>query len=223
MDQLTTKVGPLPAIGWAGLAGGAYVAYAYATRNRSAPESSSDIVLEESPPVDAGYGDVGDSDNFTYGYGNATGAYNVNAGTVTVTDPGNQVQSTEDWARLAINHLIGEGVSVSDATTAIWAYLNQSESSLTGSQFNAWQEAVRKFGLPPSSTGLKPPTQTQAGPSTGTAQPGWYYQLPDSTKKGPFTTQQAAIDSAINDATELGYDLERPALRTMAQSLVHQQ
>lgn len=183
-ERLTTKIGPLPVVAWAGIAAGAYVVYAYATRGSSSEPSAS--------PVTGFPGEVGDADDFSDSYGNATGGYNVNAGTVTSTTPNQGIMDVSTWAQRSIGYLIANGYTVTDATTAIWNYLNHEETALTSTQIAAWEQAIKSFGLPPGGEYYEPPTKqgsttTTPPPSDNTDVPWWALILVPNDRGGTST------------------------------------
>lgn len=152
-EAFTTKVGPLPAIAWAGMAGGVFVIYKYATRDK---EPVIATVGDTIP--DYASGGVGDADDFGNGYGNATGSYVVGpGGTATGTIPGTAILDNATWGIRAINYLVSTGTTVADATKAIHSYLYGTGEALNSSQNAAWQRAVEHLGNPPEGVLNAPP------------------------------------------------------------------
>lgn len=140
----TEKIGPLPAIAWAGMAGAAYVIYRYATVDRDSAPATTTVIPET--------GSVGTASDFSDGYGNAAGSYSGSGsagGSTTATVPPVGIQDNVTWGQRAINYLISTGTDVADANTAIRAFLFESDTPLNTSQFAAWQRALTFLGAPP--------------------------------------------------------------------------
>jgi hypothetical protein len=153
-EAFTTKVGPLPAIAWAGMAGGVFVVYKYATRDREPA-----IATVGGTPD---YGGVGNADDFSNGYGNATGSFGGGGGTATGTVPPMAIADNVTWSQRAINYLVSTGTTVADATRAINAYLFGTGAALNSTQNAAWQRAVTHLGTPPEGV-LDAPITTPGG------------------------------------------------------------
>lgn len=158
-EAFTTKVGPLPAIAWAGMAGGVFVIYKYATRSK---EPAIATVGDTIP--DYASGGVGNADDFSNGYGNATGSFGGSGGTATGTVPPIGILDNVAWGVQALNYLVSTGTSVSDATRAIHTYLYGTGEPLNSTQNAAWQRAVTHLGNPPEGI-LDSPTVTPDTPT----------------------------------------------------------
>lgn len=163
-DAFMTKIGPLPAIAWAGMAGGAFVLFKYATQKNDSPSVS---VIPDSVP-DYATGGVGTSDDFSDGYGNAYYTGSSAPPTGVMTQPTQAVQTNMDWGRRAADWLIAMGINPTDAQYAISAFLYGS-GELNTTQQSALNSALRQFGTPPEGVAVPPPvstpTQTPAAPA----------------------------------------------------------
>jgi hypothetical protein len=186
-DAFMTKVGPLPAIAWAGMAGGAFVVYKYATRDNGTTVTT----VGDSVP-DYASGGVGGADDFGDGYGNAVFSGTA-PGTALNGQPSQAVQTNSDWGKRASDYLIAQGVNPTDAQMAISTYLFGTGQQLNTVQSAALQTALRVFGTPPEGVIIPPPTTTptveQEEELPNNVQPGTPY-----TGINPTTNQ---IDMAL--------------------------
>lgn len=160
LGRITNKVGPLPAWAWAAIPAVGYIAYSYY-------RASQDIGIEPGSDVT--------SDGTEPDYGINTGGipslpgYTANpAGTSNLPYIDNPQMNNVTWMRQAINYLISEGVSASDANTAINAYLFNSPSSINQTQMNALQKAIARFGPPYEGSPGTFPTLNQRAPDVVT-------------------------------------------------------
>lgn len=133
---LRKKVGGVPvwAIAGVGVAVLAYVAW------KIEPSSSSGDSGTDLPEDSADSGDVYDSLA-------STGTVIVAPSEPEVT---NEVpaRTNEDWLRDAVSYLTGKGVSPTDATSALQAYLNGED--LSYAQSSLADDAIKNGGSPPS-------------------------------------------------------------------------
>lgn len=179
-DTLTTKIGPLPAIAWGGILGGAYVVYRYyKASNAPAP----------SPIATGSETDLGTADDFNVGFGPTTpglgGGSVVNSPT-TVTTPDNNSL----WGKLVSDWLIAQGFNPTDVQLAISSYLYGTGEALNSTQSAILRSALRQFGTPPEGV-IPPPVTTPATPTTPPAKP------PPVAKPVTLTpAQKAALDRA---------------------------
>lgn len=149
----TRKIGPLPAIAWGGILGGVYVLFRY-YKNATSPEP-----VAVNTPLGA-VGDIGSADDFSDGYGNATGDFggSIIPGSTTSTsyqEPA--VQTNQDWGKRAANYLISIGINPLDAQQAINSYLYTS-GDLNSTQSAALAQALFHFGTPPEGVIAPPAT-----------------------------------------------------------------
>lgn len=188
-NVLTRKIGPLPAIAWGGIFGGLYVGYRYWKASR---DGGSSVGTQEVTPVVQAVGDVGTADDFSDGYGNATGGFGgsiIPGSTTQNTYQEPATQTNLDWGKQATNWLIATGVVPSDAQNAISAYL-YGGMPINETQLAALNEALRKLGSPPegpmpvpevmpkattpAATVPTPSTSVPASsPSTAWSKPAW--------------------------------------------------
>lgn len=141
----TRKIGPLPAIAWAGIAGGVYVAYKYATKPKVA--ANPDGTVTAFAPLDTSNSDI--SSGTTTDTGGTTASSYVQSATLDNTT----------WGKEAVNWLISTGVLPTDAANAISAYLYGSQESLNSTQSAALNGALSHFGSPPEGV-IAPPIVT---------------------------------------------------------------
>lgn len=159
---LTHKIGPLPAIGWAGIAGGIFVGFRY-WKAKNATDTSTNVGADVAP-VANGLPGVGDSSDFSQGYSDAAGSYVV--GTSGNTSTASQVYTepaaatNNDYGKRALNWLIAQGVNPQDASTALSSYLYSTGEALNDTQSAALNEAITHFGAPPEGIIAPPPVVT---------------------------------------------------------------
>lgn len=190
-DAFMTKVGPLPAIAWAGMAGGAFVIYKYATQDKSEPVTA---VVGDTVP-DYATGGVGGADDFSDGYGNAV--FNGNTpGTTQGTVPSQAIQNNSDWGKRAVDYLISIGTNPTDASFAISTYLYGTGATLNTVQSAALNTALRQFGNPPDGVIIPPPTTPP--PASGSPNT----PVPGSNEEREQTRQQLMM---TGDLTSQGY------------------
>lgn len=159
-DNLTHKIGPLPAIAWAGIAGAIVVGIAYKRKsNTAAAQNSAAASVVPATP------DVGSADDFSNGYGDAATASNGQPATSSTANVPTAAATNQDWFQRAFAYLVSTGTSSSDANTALDAYTSENGQVLNDSQFAAWQRVVTFMGLPPDGT-LPTPTHVNAGDTT---------------------------------------------------------
>lgn len=167
---LTNKIGPLPAIAWGVILGGAFIGYKY-YKAAKAPAAPAPVVGVD-PTLGGAVGDVGNADDFSDGYGNATGNFGGSIIPGSTTTTGYQepaVQSNTDWGKRAVTLLIAEGYNPLDASTAVSSYL------YTGMQLNSSQGAmlaiaIQKLGPPPDGV-IAPPDVVDTTTPTPTPTP----------------------------------------------------
>lgn len=165
--SLTKKVGPLPMVAWVGMVAAAYVIYRYYKASRSSAATA------DSPVVTA-QGDIGSASDFTSGFGGIGGtAQGSSIQTPTVSGPSTNV----DWGNNAANGAIAMGYNPTDVEAAIGSYLYGTGTALNDSQSAILRWVLTKFGTPPESVILPPPTtpppnvtpQPPSTPVTGVA------------------------------------------------------
>lgn len=159
-ETFTTKIGPLPTIAWAGLAGGAY--YLYASRKaKNAAVTTTSQTGTSADPFNTGQGSsLGDAMN-NPGYSDAASAF-MGGGSSAVSTPGNAtptIDSNTTWGKMAADYLVSLGVDPADAQTSISSYLYGTGQALNPTQAAALNNALRKFGSPPGGV-IAPPAVT---------------------------------------------------------------
>lgn len=185
---LGERVGPLPAIAWAGIAGAGYVGYRWYKHFQSGGTADTGTT---SAPVDTSQSGIDPTTGLPYanpGYSNATGGF-INAGqsgsgntTPTIGAP----TTNSDWGTRAANYLIGLGDNPTDVQTALSSYLYGTGVALNTVQSAMLQEALRFLGSPPEGV-IAPPTTTPS-PTPG--------PLPKPSTK-PVTKPSPTVNPAI--------------------------
>jgi hypothetical protein len=155
----TEKIGPLPAIAWAGMAGGTFVVYRYIQARKHAATSATETVVDTQGE---GFGLNQDSAS-PWGSTGGGGGSSVVTPTTTTGSP----QSNVDWGTLAQNWGIGQGFNPTDVATALGAYLYGTGQTLNSTQSGILQTILHQFGTPPEGVIIPPPT-TNAPPLTNT-------------------------------------------------------
>jgi hypothetical protein len=203
------KIGPLPAIGWAGVVGGTIVLYKM-YKNRTT--TSVPAGTQDPNQMYATSGTGADA-----GYGNATSSYNGSTSTATDVIGEPAIPDDTTWGRRALNWLISQGVNPADASTALNAYLN-GNSSVNSTQLAALNEALTHFGAPPS--GVRPIPSASSTASVGgsntppplpppNTNPNWYgygSQLPN----GRYVSQDGDWGSQADSTSPTGYSSSAP-------------
>jgi hypothetical protein len=159
-EVFTTKIGPLPAIAWGGILGGAYVVYRYIKARNDVPTS----------PVTE-YGDVGDADDFGMGFTNTTPGLGAVGGSI-VNGPTIDLTPTDNtsWGKRALDWAISQGFNPIDAQFALATYLFGTNATLNTTQSAILRQILSKFGTPPEGVIIPPPT-TPAPPVVVTPKP----------------------------------------------------
>lgn len=161
-EVFTTKVGPLPAIAWAGMAGVGYYVYARRKASNAGPAPLVSTGSAGDPLMDSG-SSPGYSDGAGNYYGSATmNPTNVGTGDATISD-------NSTWGKRAADWLIAQGISPSDAQTAIANYLYGTGEN-NGTQASALNLALQHLGTPPGGV-IAPPPVTPQTPVTPPAPP----------------------------------------------------
>lgn len=161
LDRMQNKIGPLPTWAWVAIPAGGYVVLSY-MRSRNATPMPVDEAVSDSSAVDD-YG-INTGSSFLPSYGAApSGSSNL---------PGFQVPDFDNlaWSKQGINFLISEGVTPTDAATAIGAYINGFPTTLNSSQMAALQKVLQRFGAAPDGSTYLPTQADNANP-TPTAVP----------------------------------------------------
>jgi hypothetical protein len=169
MDSLKTKVGPLPLGVWVAAGGGLWF---YLERRKAAASTST-----SGQQIDSA-GNVGTIDPTTgyvagsqqdiaalgqSGIGGDTTSTDTQAGSGGQT--AGQFATNDDWARAAVNYLVGLGIDPTTATQAIQQYL--SSQTLTTAQQGDVNLAIQSLGAPPTL-----PSPSQTNPTPVQTQPG---------------------------------------------------
>lgn len=149
-ELLTHKVGPLPAIGWAALVGGTYVAYAYYKRAKTPVTTNA-----AQQAIVAGNPDLGGADDFSNGYTDASDIVNGSTATTTYVPPA--ISDNASWATQAVNWLIATGITPTEASHVVSTYIYGTGATLNTSQGAALNLVLSHFGSPPEGV-LDPPT-----------------------------------------------------------------
>lgn len=165
LASLTRKIGPLPAWAWAAIPAGAYVAWSY-YQAAQAPEVDETADDFGGQPSVADYGiQTGGASLPSYG-AVPGGTSNIPIDSVETPDFTN-----EQWFRQASNWLIEEGVISTDTVTALNAYLYGTPEQISGTQMNALQRAIMRFGAAPDPAFVpsvaKPGERVSLGRSAG--------------------------------------------------------
>lgn len=147
----TEKVGPLPAIAWAGIAVTVYVAYRYISQSKTAttPTAAVDPSSVYTAPYDA-----------TTGYGNATGTFNAGQSTANDVYVAPAIADNQTWYRRVTSWLIAQGVDPTLAAATISNYLSGDTTPINDTQHAALSNALTQFGVPPEGLLTPPPTTT---------------------------------------------------------------
>jgi hypothetical protein len=154
---LTRKIGPLPAIGWAGIVGAIFVGFKYYESSKSNKATDAAVADAVTTLPDA-VGDIGSSGDFSNGYGNATGNGAGLGSSTTNSYVDAAPDDNQTWGKRAINYLLSLGVNPTDAATAIASYINQTGQALNSVQSAALQSALQHYGAPPDGLITPPPT-----------------------------------------------------------------
>lgn len=208
----TEKIGPLPAIAWAGIAVGGYIAYHYISASRTPTvNTAGDTAVSTTDPSSVYTSDY----DPTSGYGNATGTFNSGQ-TSTATDAyvPPAIADNQTWYRRVTSWLIAQGVDPSTAASTIAAYLSGSTDPLNATQTAALNNALTEFGVPPEGVLTPPPTTsttTTTTPPNYTTQPN-VYTPPNTNNSYTMTAAKRALNATANndpvdpqDAAALSY------------------
>lgn len=163
LDRMQNKIGPLPTWAWVAIPAGGYVALSYFRASRSADEGPVAENISDSSAVDE-YG-INTGSSYLPSYGAAP------AGSSQLPSISTPQFDNLSWSKQAINYLITEGVSPTDAATAINAYINGFPTTLNSTQFNALQKALTRFGPAPDGSTYLPTLATPTTPTPTTAVP----------------------------------------------------
>jgi len=152
LKRMTNKVGPLPAWAWAAIPAVGYIGWSYykAAQGDSVVDPTSDAANDT---LDNQYGI-----NVPSAYLPSYGATPYGSSNLPYIDTPQYTNLM--WSRQAINYLISEGVSPTDAVTAISAYINGYPTTLNTAQSQALQKAIAKLGPAPEGTSFVPGTNT---------------------------------------------------------------
>lgn len=202
---LTHKVGPLPAIAWAGIAGGIFVGFRYYKARNAAASAPTTATADTTTGAALGYPSTGTSSDFSSGYSDAAGSYVVGTSTPSsasqiYTEP--TVATNVDWGQRALNWLIAQNVNPGDASTALASYLNSDGTALNDTQNAALNEAITHFGAPPEGIIAPPPVvvNTPAPPVTTVNTPVTTVmdpsQMPTQTGYSPMAARMALAAGA---------------------------
>jgi hypothetical protein len=155
---LTNKVGPLPAIAWAGIVGGIFIVFSYAKHRKAGPAAAATAV-----PVVQAQPDLGSASNFSNGYNDASnggtsasGSGSGSTATQTYVEPA--AATNQSWAARAINYLVGNGANPVDANSAIGNYVYGTGVPLNSTQTALLTQGLGHFGPPPEGVILPPVT-----------------------------------------------------------------
>jgi hypothetical protein len=187
----TQKIGPLPAIAWAGMAGGVFVVIAYVKRAKT-----------PAPMVNSGYPDDTSLTTDPYGLGGAGGISSSGGGgggtSATDLTPNQAIQTNQDWARQTTNYLIALGMDPIAVTHAITTFLYGTGEALNSTEAAMLATALRVFGQPPDGAIIPPPIQTQA-PTVVTPAPAPAAPAPATPNAGqtPGTAVSAPAGTPI--------------------------
>ena len=141
LERMTNKVGPLPAWAWAAIPAVGYIGYSYYKAAKGDTTATDTTATDPLLDPTAGYG-LNTGGSYLPGYGAIDGSGNL-------PYVGTPTYNNQTWSRQAINFLISEGISASDAITAINAYINGYPPTLNSTQMAALQKAITKFGPAP--------------------------------------------------------------------------
>lgn len=147
------KIGPLPAIGWVGIAGVVFIGIRYIRSRQTAATTTSGTTIGVDPSLSADSGPVGDN----FGAPPLAGS------------PGTSgIATNTQWATLASTTLINTGKwTPAEIETALWGYMNG--QVLTGNGSAIINAALSQFGSPPegnvatAGAGVNPVTAGAAG------------------------------------------------------------
>lgn len=156
LDRMQNKIGPLPTWAWVAIPAGGYVALSYLRKSREVPMPE-DAAVSDSSAVDD-YG-INTGSSFLPSYGAAPG------GSSNLPDIGTPKFDNLSWSKAAIAFLITEGVTPTDAATAVNAYINGFPTTLNSTQFNALQKALQRFGAAPDGSTYLPTLANNANPA----------------------------------------------------------
>lgn len=194
--SLGHKLGPLPVWVW-GLVGGLAFGAVYYVHKKKADAAK----LASTQNSGSAFGSTDSSSN-----GGNAGELATTGGSAGM---GGANQSLAQWAANAVNWLIGQGTSPSDATNALSAYING--ATLTPDQTTLVNQALANFGAPPSgilpvntaSTPAATVSDDWRSPPAGTIvltdyqRGGIFLEYPDGTEQN-LTPQQWAVVSTFN-------------------------
>lgn len=170
-EDLTNKVGPLPAWAWGGIALAAYFAYEHfvqgsvssaatdtsdsGTADDTTGDTTDDGTDDGTGLVDDGLDNTDDSggDFGDIGSGNDGNAGGVIYGTTTTGTVVTNYSTNQQWLIAAIDALRSQGDSASLATTALTLYLRGSK--LTANEGQYVNAAIESIGPPPNPLPIK--------------------------------------------------------------------
>ena len=157
----------------------------FAIRMRSSTGDTTDASSDNTPAEDAGPTDDTQQPDFSAVPGDGLTATPVVTQTAT--------NDTNDaWKRRTITWLMGNGYSVSVATTAITKYLNGEK--LTVEEGKARDAAITQFGLPPEDIPDSPPISSGAGKGSSNA---------PASKQGEPPLNHTVMGNRDNNPSEL--------------------
>lgn len=189
--QLSKKIGPLPLGAWIVIVGGAGAYVVYMRRNAQ-------------PVDDTPFEDTGTPAGVGEGPGGLIQAmpYQTNSGS---GYSGQQIETNDDWARVAINYLVAKGIAPAVATTAISRYINS--ESLSTSQWAVVSMAIAYAGSPPllpSNDGNPDPLNPNPKDDPkATFTPGWYHVTKNGTAGRASEQETSASKKTVNSGTNL--------------------
>lgn len=158
-EAFTQKIGPLPAVAWAGMAGGTFVVYRYIKARQQAASGATTGQVVDTQSEGFGLSQDSATPWGSTGGGGTSGGSSV----VTPTTTGGAPQTNVDWGTLAENWGIGQGFNPTDVATALGSYLYGTGQTLNSTQSAILQAALHQFGGPPEGIIIPPPT-TSAPP-----------------------------------------------------------
>lgn len=159
-DFLKTKLGPLPIAAWGAVFLALYLYMQY--RQKQSAGTSSTGTLD--PATGFVAGSVQDQNALAgqggLGGGNQDNSASSQAGSGSTT--AGQYATNADWARAAVNYLVGLGIDPTTASQAVQQYL--SSQTLASDQQGDVNLVIQALGAPPT---LPVPTQTNPTPLPG--------------------------------------------------------
>lgn len=168
VSRMGHKVGPLPAWAWAAIPAVGYIAYSYYRAAKSDNAATVDQANPTADPTDpnADYG-LNTGGAYLPGYGSVPyGSSNPPIDPLTTTP----TVTNETWGRMAMNWLISQGITSSDALTAVNSYLYGNPQTVNSTQLDALQSVLMHYGPAPQPAFVPsitpPPAKTTPGPVT---------------------------------------------------------